>query len=322
MPWYRKPAALIGFGALIALLIALIVWLSVEPDVGFVGSTETTSSTTTATTTSGSAPDVAPTQTVTETTSPPPRPHGDDGAATDHHDDDRAERQHVDQYVVSTSTSTVTVSPPSSNPQVPQIPQIPQIPMPGVRPALRAASRVRAAQRLTCLGRSAAARGVLGDHRLGAAHRGPARPGGERVVERMVGPAPPSLRGGERRPRPVVRSVGLQAEPAGRVGARPADDAAQRGHLVVVQCRWPRTQLAQQPQLLEGVGVGEQRIDVGDDVGRRIDRVGLDEPAQRQQRGVRLEQIGALRELLVDDVAQRDQPAALEQFVGQRRPSR
>ena len=27
VPWYRKPAALVGFGALIALMLALIVWL-------------------------------------------------------------------------------------------------------------------------------------------------------------------------------------------------------------------------------------------------------------------------------------------------------
>ena len=52
--------------------------------------------------------------------------------------------------------------------------------------------------------------------------------------------------------------------------------------------------------------------------GRGVDRVVLDEPPQRHQRGVRLEQIGALRELLVDDVAQRHQPAAFQQFVGQR----
>ena len=66
------------------------------------------------------------------------------------------------------------------------------------------------------------------------------------------------------------------------------------------------------------MGVGQQRVDIGDDVRGRRNRVDLDEPAQRHQRGVRLEQIRALRELLVDDVAQRHQPAALQQLVGQR----
>ena len=124
-PWYRKPAALVAFGALIALLLALIVWLSVSlMSDDSSGSTETT--TTTTTSTSGSASEVAPTQTVTETTSPPSTSTETTAPSTE-----TTTTEFSISTSISTSTSTVTVSPPSSNPQVPQIPQIPQIPIPG-----------------------------------------------------------------------------------------------------------------------------------------------------------------------------------------------
>ena len=125
-PWYRKPAALIGFGALIALLVALIVWLAVSlMSDDSSGSTESTTSTTT---TSESASEVAPTQTVTETTPPPSTSTETTAPSTE---TTTTTTEPSISTSISTSTSTVTVSPPPSNPQVPQIPQIPQIPMPG-----------------------------------------------------------------------------------------------------------------------------------------------------------------------------------------------
>ena len=76
VPWYRKPAALVAFGALGAVLIALIVWMLANLISGDDSTTEptsltpltTTSRTATATTTS--APETV-TETVTPTTTEP-----------------------------------------------------------------------------------------------------------------------------------------------------------------------------------------------------------------------------------------------------------
>ena len=88
---------------------------------------------------------------------------------------------------------------------------------------------------------SVAAGGEQRHQRLGAAHRGPARAGGERIVERMLGAATPPLRRREGGPGPVVGLLRGQAQPAGRIGTRTADDPAQRHDLVVVQRRCART---------------------------------------------------------------------------------
>ena len=76
--------------------------------------------------------------------------------------------------------------------------------------------------------------------------------------------------------------------------------------------------MTQQPQFLECVGIGQQRVDVGDDLRRGRQRIRGDHPAQGQQRGVRLQSVRPLGELLVDDLAQRHQAAAFEKLVGQR----
>ena len=124
VPWYRKPAALVAFGAIIALMLALIVWLVVSLMSDSSDSTETTSTTTTTETT---APEVAPTQTVTETTPPSTSTE----TTTPSTSTETTESSTSVSTSTSTSTVTETVSPPPSNPQVPQIPQIPQIPLPG-----------------------------------------------------------------------------------------------------------------------------------------------------------------------------------------------
>ena len=77
VPWYRKPAALVAFGALGAVLIALIVWMLANLISGDDSTTErtsltpltTTSRTATATTVT-SAPETV-TETVTPTTTEP-----------------------------------------------------------------------------------------------------------------------------------------------------------------------------------------------------------------------------------------------------------
>ncbi|HET9876152.1 MAG TPA: hypothetical protein VFQ37_10350 [Mycobacterium sp.] len=72
-PWYLKPAALIGWGALSAILIALLVWGMVQlisNDSGRTKSTTSSTATTTSTTTTTSASPIAPAVTTTDTTSP------------------------------------------------------------------------------------------------------------------------------------------------------------------------------------------------------------------------------------------------------------
>lgn len=66
VPWYRKPVALVAFGALGAVLIALIIYGLARAITGDSPSEPTTSSLTPLTT--SSAPAVAPTSTAAETT--------------------------------------------------------------------------------------------------------------------------------------------------------------------------------------------------------------------------------------------------------------
>lgn len=68
-PWYRKPAALLGLGALAALVIALLIYAVIQLAGGSSSTTETTTTTTTPSTTSES---VAPAPGVTETVTQPP----------------------------------------------------------------------------------------------------------------------------------------------------------------------------------------------------------------------------------------------------------
>lgn len=72
-PWYRKRAVLVGWGALVLLLIALIVYGLVELATGGGGRgvpSTTSSTTTTTTTTTTTAPTT--TTTTTESSAPPP----------------------------------------------------------------------------------------------------------------------------------------------------------------------------------------------------------------------------------------------------------
>lgn len=81
-PWYRKRAVLVGWGALVLLLIALIVYGLVELATGGGGGgapSSTTSSTTTTTTTTTTSPTT--TTTTTESSSPAPAPPPPPGAA-------------------------------------------------------------------------------------------------------------------------------------------------------------------------------------------------------------------------------------------------
>lgn len=66
VPWYRKPVALVSFGAVGAVLIALVIYGLARAITGDAPSEPTTSSLTPLT--SSSAPGVAPTSTVAETT--------------------------------------------------------------------------------------------------------------------------------------------------------------------------------------------------------------------------------------------------------------
>ena len=93
VPWYRKPAALVAFGAIIALMLALIVWLVISLMSGSSSSTNTTTTTTTPTTASAS------------TGRADANGHRDDHAAVHfHRDHDRPDHydvgrdQHVDQH--------------------------------------------------------------------------------------------------------------------------------------------------------------------------------------------------------------------------------
>ena len=226
-PWHRKPAALVGLGVLTAIVLALLVYAVVK-FTGNSGSSPAGTSTTSSTSSSAeatSSESVAPgpggtTQTVTESPSTTAEAPDHDHRGADHDDHHRGsvdqhehidEHQHVgvhlgqhrdrngdDDAAVACrhcrrcSRDRAAVSSPADR-------------------VGHAGSPVT----FTCIGptlgkRSVAPVRVLGHQRLGAAHRGPAGPGGERVVERMLGTAAPALRRGERRPRSVVGRVGCQ----------------------------------------------------------------------------------------------------------------
>lgn len=70
VPWYRKPAALVAFGALGAVLIALIVYGLAKAVMGDDAPSETTSLTPLTTTSRSVAPPAQSRETVTETVTP------------------------------------------------------------------------------------------------------------------------------------------------------------------------------------------------------------------------------------------------------------
>lgn len=91
-PWYRKPAALIGFGVLAAILIALAIYGIVELTSSSGGSTSTSSTTPTGATTTATTAPVAPAPTTPLTSAPAATPPTstsiDDGHHHHHHHDD------------------------------------------------------------------------------------------------------------------------------------------------------------------------------------------------------------------------------------------